>query len=97
MTLPSLSPFPLPLVSFLSQNLAHLQLHKQNIFEVSLPNRVTKITEASAHSSVRSAIANVLKKYGYTLEVMEVRFTNTMQVSALLINGSGQVRSCYNY
>ena len=58
---------------------------------------MTKITEASSHSSVRSAIANVLKKYGYTLEVMEVRFTNTMQVSALLINGSGQGRSCYNY
>ena len=57
-----------------------LQVHKKNLFELSLPNRVTKIIEARPNTTIREAIVNVLKKYNYSLEVMEIKLTNTLQV-----------------
>ena len=63
-----------------SQNLKQLQVHKSNIFELSLPNRVTKVIEARPNTTIGEAISNVLKKYKYSLELMEVKMTNTLQV-----------------
>jgi hypothetical protein len=61
------------------ESLKQLQIHKNNLFEVSLPNRVTKIIEARPHCTIREAITHVLKKYNYSLDVMEVKLTNTLQ------------------
>ena len=41
---------------------------------------MTKIIEARPNTTIRDAIVNVLKKYNYSLEVMEVKLTNTLQV-----------------
>ena len=41
---------------------------------------MTKIIEARPNTTIREAIVNVLKKYNYSLEVMEVKLTNTLQV-----------------
>ena len=72
--------FPPPSLSLSSQNLKQLQIHKSNIFELSLPTRVTKIIEARPNTTIGEAISNVLKKYKYSLELMEVKMTNTLQV-----------------
>lgn len=68
-------------VVFFKQSLKQFQVHKSNLFEVSLPNRVTKIIEAHPQTTIREAITHVLKKYQYSLDVMEVKLTNTLQVN----------------
>ena len=50
------------------------------MFEVNLPNKVTKIMEVPPKGTVRDAIQPVLKKHGYTFDIMELRFANTFKV-----------------
>ena len=69
----------LPL-SLHTQHLDILQAHKGNIFEVNLPNKVTKIMEVPKKGSVRDAINPVLKKNNYSLEVMDLKFADTLKV-----------------
>ena len=57
-----------------------LQVHRKNLCEVNLPNRVTKIIEVPSTGTVRTAVANVLKRYSYSLDVMEVMNASTLQV-----------------
>ena len=73
-------PFSLSPSLSIFQNLKHLQAHKGNLFEVNLPRGITKIIEAPQNTTVREALVNVLKKYNYSLDVMEVRLTSTLQV-----------------
>ena len=63
------------------QHLDILQEHKGNIFEVNLPNKVTKIMEVPKRGSVREALQPVLKKNNYSLDVMELKFADTLKVS----------------
>jgi hypothetical protein len=58
-----------------------LQEHKGNIFEVNLPNKVTKIMEVPKKGTVREAISPVLKKNNYSLDVMDLKFADTLKVS----------------
>ncbi len=51
-----------------------------NVFEVNLPNKVTKIMEAPKEGTVRDTIRPVLKKHGYNLDIMELRFANNFEV-----------------
>ena len=57
-----------------------IKAHKKNIYEVNLPNKVTKIMEVPKRGSVRDAIAPVLKKHSYSLDVMELKFADTLKV-----------------
>lgn len=45
-----------------------------------MPNRVTKIVEVPSSGNVRTAVTNVLKKYNYSLDVMEIKNASTLQV-----------------
>ena len=82
-----LSPSSLPPLSLLSpsslpQHLDILQAHKGNIFEVNLPNKVTKIMEVPKKGTVRDAIGPVLKKNNYSLDVMDLKFADTLKVES---------------
>ena len=66
--------------SSLYQHLDILQAHKGNIFEVNLPNKVTKIMEVPKKGSVREAIQPVLKKNNYSLDVIDLKFADTLKV-----------------
>lgn len=57
------------------------KVHKRNVFEVNLPNKVTKIMQVVDNVTVRQAIQPVLRKYGYTFDMMELKFANTLKVS----------------
>ena len=57
-----------------------LQAHRKNLCELNLPNRVTKIIEVPSSGTVRTAVTNVLKRYSYTLDIMEVKNASTLQV-----------------
>ena len=65
----------------LLQHLDMFQVHKRNVFEVNLPNKVTKIMQVPEKATVREAIQPVLKKYGYDFDIMELRFANNFRVS----------------
>ena len=64
----------------LPQHLDILQVHKGNIFEVNLPNKVTKIMEVPKKGTVREAIDPILKKNSYSLDVMDLKFADTLKV-----------------
>ena len=66
--------------SLFLQHLNIFQAHKRNVFEVNLPNKVTKIMEVPAGGTVEQAIQPVLKKHGYSLDIMELRFANNLKV-----------------
>lgn len=65
---------------FSSQHLNIFQAHKSNVFEVNLPNKVTKIMAVPPRGTVSDAIKPVLTKHGYDLEIMELRFANNFKV-----------------
>ncbi len=82
-------PSPTPPHPTHTQHLDIFQAHKRNVFEVNLPNKVTKIMRVPDKGTVRDAIQPVLKKYGYDFDIMELRFANNFQVSA-----SQHISSC---
>ena len=45
-----------------------------------MPNRVTKIIAVPSTGTVYTTVANVLKKYNYSLDVMEIKNASTLQV-----------------
>ena len=61
------------------------QVHKRNVFEVNLPNKVTKIMQVPDKATVGEAIQPVLKKYGYDFNIMELRFANNFRVSGHVV------------
>lgn len=63
------------------QHLNIFQVHKGNVFEVNLPNKVTKIMAVPQQGTVRDAIRPVLAKHGYNLDIMELHFANTFKVT----------------
>ena len=69
-----------------------LQVHRQNLCEVNLPNRVTKIIEVPATGTVRTTVTNVLKRYNYSLDVMEIKNASTLQVWGGKGDGEESVR-----
>ena len=78
---PSLPPlFHFAAVLHLLQHLDILQTHKGDIFEVNLPNKVTKIMAVPKKGTVREAIDPVMKKNNYSLEVMDLKFADTLKV-----------------
>ena len=64
------------------QHLNIFQAHKRNVFEINLPNKVTKIMAVPPRGTVKDAIKPVLKKHGYSFDIMELRFANNFKVSA---------------
>ena len=60
-------------------------MHKGNIFEVNLPNKVTKIMEVPKKGTVREAIQPVLKKNNYSLDVMDLKFADTLKVCSMWV------------
>lgn len=64
------------------QHLQIFQIHK-SVFEVILPNKVTKIMAVPPHGTVGDAIKPVLIKHGYILGIMELRFANNFKVSKI--------------
>ncbi len=71
------------------QHLDIFQTHKRNVFEVNLPNKVTKIMQVPDRGTVRDAIQPVLKKYGYSFDIMELRFAQNFRVSFAIIRLTG--------
>lgn len=63
------------------QHLNIFQAHKRNVFEINLPNKVTKIMAVPPRGTVKDAIQPVLKKQGYSFDIMELRFANNFKVS----------------
>ena len=63
------------------QHLNIFQAHKRNVFEINLPNKVTKILAVPPRGTVKDAIQPVLKKQGYSFDIMELRFANNFRVS----------------
>lgn len=50
------------------------------MFEVNLPNKVTKIMAVPPEGTVSDAIKPVLTKHGYDLDIMELHFANNLKV-----------------
>ena len=85
---PSLPPlFHFAAVLHLLQHLDILQTHKGDIFEVNLPNKVTKIMAVPKKGTVREAIDPVMKKNNYSLEVMDLKFADTLKVYTRVCGG----------
>ena len=63
-----------------TQHLNVLKEHKNNIYEINLPNKVTKIMATPMKGTVRRAIEPTLKTHGFSLDIMELRFANTFKV-----------------
>ncbi|KAL5471520.1 hypothetical protein EMCRGX_G029643 [Ephydatia muelleri] len=55
------------------------EANKKNIFEINLPNRVTKIMEVPSKGTIKDAITPLFKKHGYSFDIMELRFANTLR------------------
>ena len=70
--------------SLLKQHLNIFQAHKRNVFEINLPNKVTKIMAVPSRGTVKDAIQPVLKKHGYSFDIMELRFANNFKVSVVV-------------
>lgn len=64
------------------QHLNIFQMHNRNVFEVNLPNKVTTIIEVPPEGTVDQAIQPVLKKHGYSLDIVELRFANNLKVTS---------------
>lgn len=65
--------------------LQHLQAYKSgNVFEVNLPNKVTKIMAVPQGGTVRDAVRPVVTKYGYNVDIMELRFAKNFEVQDIL-------------
>ena len=47
---------------------------------MNLPNKVTKIMEVPKKGTVREALHPVLKKHNYSLDVMDLKFADTLKV-----------------
>jgi hypothetical protein len=53
------------------------------VFEVNLPNKVTKIMAVPPQGTVSDAIKPVLSKHAYNLDIMELHFANNLKVSSV--------------